>query len=64
VPVSDRKSAPLTEDERVGLERRRRTAELEEVQRTGVVELAGWNGNERAEVEGKSRVAKTVVEIA
>jgi hypothetical protein len=64
VSVPDRKSEPLKENERAELERRRRAAELEEVQRTGVVELAGWNGNETAEVEGKSRVAKTVVEIA
>jgi hypothetical protein len=63
VSVSARKSEPLTEDERTELERRR-AAKLEEVQRTGVVELAGWNGNERAEVEDKSRVAKAVVEIA
>jgi len=64
VSVSARKSEPLTEDERTELERRRGAAKLEEVQRTGVVELAGWNGNERAEVEDKSRVAKAVVEIA
>jgi hypothetical protein len=63
VSVSARKSEPLTEDERTELERRG-AAKLEEVQRTGVVELAGWNGNERAEVEDKSRVAKAVVEIA
>jgi len=60
-PLSAEKIAPLSEDERAELERRRRAAQLEEGPRPGVVELTG--GNEWAEPESKRSIVKTAVEI-